>query len=156
MATQRRLSVSRPVPPESMSISQLSTLELKAELARRIAKLHKLRQEYAEGLDQVDHELHALGVEADPKSSRTRRKPASRKKPAGRKTGARRRRRTDQVPLVEVLAKCLNGIPMRTADLANAARDAGYKTTAENFAATVNTALYRDDRFERRTERSHN
>jgi hypothetical protein len=145
---KRTLEVRRPVPADGLSVSQLSALELRQELDRRIRQLQAQRDEHIEKVAQIDAELKALGVRRGPKAAGER---SDASPPVPGRSGRRgRSRAVNQQPLVEILAAILDGGSMTARELADAALDRGYVTTSRNFTNSVSVALYRDPRFEKR------
>lgn len=137
----RRLEVRRPVPPGSMSVNQLSTVELKQELNRRITNLRKERETLEVRLRQIEHELRQLGFEESE---------AEDEAPAVGDDGSRTRRKRvkNERPLIDVLHEVIVAKPgLTTRDAAEGALAAGYRTNSKTFNNIVGTALTKDDRF---------
>ena len=120
-----------------LSVSQLSLRELHAELQRRITQLQEQKRELLEKIDEIEHELTEIGGMTGA---------AADDGPEGANGRSGRRARND-VPLADMLADMLRDKPMTTREAADAALEAGYRTTSKNFVNSVGVALHRDERF---------
>lgn len=67
--------------------------------------------------------------------------------------GGIRRRPRNEMNLVDTLSKVLKNKTMSVTDAAQAARDAGYMTTAANFRTIVNQALIREKKTFKKVSR---
>jgi hypothetical protein len=117
------------------ALSSLSVTDLEAELRRRqrrLPKLERTRQRLMSKLLEVEQEIAALGG-------------------AGRGKGIRPR---NKQPLADVIAQVLGEAkqPMKVANIVMAVKQAGYRTTSNNFSTIVNQTLIKDKRF-KSTER---
>ena len=116
------------------TLSSLSLDALQTELARRqrqIGTLERKRDRLASQLEEVEQELAELGalggVTVD---------------------GVRKRPKND-ASLADSLAKVLKSKTMSVTEVADAVRQAGYRTSAENFRTIVNQTLIKDKRFKK-------
>ena len=137
MGGTRNLEIRRPVPAGATPVEQLSTLELQQELARRIERLESERAKLLERVDEIDMQLASVGA-----GRRRRREDAD--------APPRRTLPRNERPLIDVLYDIVEEhTDLTTREIAQAARDAGYKSTSPKFQNIVGTALKKDDRFER-------
>ncbi len=114
----------------------ISYEELQAEMNRRakfVGRLERRREKLHAELAEVESELAAFGALSA--------------------SGGIRRRPRNEMNLVDTLAKVLKGKTMSVTDAAQAARDAGYMTTAANFRTIVNQALIRETKTFKKVSR---
>ena len=110
--------------------------ELQAEMARRgkiINRLERRRARLHAELAEVEAELGGYGALSA--------------------NGSIRRRPRNEMNLVDTLSKVLKNKTMSVTDAAQAARDAGYMTTAANFRTIVNQALIRETKAFKKVSR---
>ena len=110
----------------------LSVRELTDELRRRERQLGTLKRRRERAMAKVrdlDAQISSLSGETD-------------------NANGRRRPRND-VTLADAMASVLDGYEMSVTELADAVREAGYKTTSPNFRVIVNQTLLKDTRFVR-------
>lgn len=108
-------------------LGKASIEDLQAELARRereVGRLQKKRERLAAQIAEVESELAALGALGA--------------------TGGVRKRPKNEKNLTDTLHDVLSGKTMGVTEAANAARAAGYLSTAENFRTIVNQTLLRE------------
>jgi hypothetical protein len=123
-----------------LSVNQLTLTELHQEIQRRVNRLLAERTELRARLVEIDRDLAAIGGE--------------RTAGAGTPGPARRGgRRGGQPSLREVLARILHEQPRTTAEAADAAVAAGYKTESKNFRNSVSVVLNREDCFFKKDNR---
>ncbi|MBO6514533.1 MAG: hypothetical protein JJ974_11260 [Phycisphaerales bacterium] len=117
-------------------LGSVSFEELQAEMARRskvVGRLERKRTRLQAELAQVDAELAEYGALSA--------------------SGGIRRRPRNEMNLVDTLQKVLKNKTMSVTDAAQAARDAGYMTTAANFRTIVNQALIRETKTFKKVSR---
>jgi len=130
--------------------STLTTMELQQELDRREKGAHKLaakRDRLIEQIAEIDAELEELGYEAEtPAPTNARRN--------GRtaRGGSRKRPKNDQ-PLTEVLQKVMKGKTMGVTEAAEAAQNAGYRSSSASFRNIVNQTLLKHPDLFKKIER---
>jgi antirestriction protein ArdC len=120
----------------SAALNTVSVEELQAELARRnrkVSSLERKRERLRQQLAEVEAELSAHGALSA--------------------SGGIRKRPKNELSLVETLQKVLKGKTMSVTDAAQAARDAGYMTTAANFRTIVNQTLIRENKLFKKVSR---
>ncbi len=124
-----------------MSLTKLTTADLKKELARRekgVTKLEKRRDKIAKELAAVEKDLAALGG----------RKPRGGGRPAA-STGRRTRAKND-ISLPDAVAAAMEvGAVVSPKEAAALVLSNGYKTTSKTFGVQVSQALTKDKRFKR-------
>ncbi|MHC4909058.1 MAG: hypothetical protein ACYTF9_04985 [Planctomycetota bacterium] len=146
--TPRTLRVQRPRQSADRPIAELSALELKHELNRRIRKLQSDRTKLLEQLRYIEGQLREIGV--DPDAVESQPDSADLQAAVARRGGPRGPRR-NRVPLVEILHGAFKqGGGLTTREAADAALAAGYETTSNSFTNIVNVTLHRDVRFVKR------
>jgi hypothetical protein len=133
-----------------MALDRISTSELQAELRRResdASRLQATRDKLYKQLEEVDRELHALGVSGG-RSPAARRTGRPGRKPGGRPAGGKRAKNSLSLPDAVADAMEVGAVisPREAADLVLAN---GYKSTAKNFNMLVSNALAKDGRFKR-------
>lgn len=123
------------MPRKAANEMSLNELELLLRTRKgKITKLHKEREKLAKKLAQLDNEITAAGGSVN-----------------GATKGGRAR---NAKSLNAVLMDVLKGKPsMRVAEIADAALEAGYRTTSENFRGIVNQTLIKDTHFTSTGER---
>lgn len=132
--------------------AQLSTGDLRAELARREGDLARERARLASELARIDEEMG--GVRRGPGRPRGRRagrpgRPPGKRGP-GRPRGSRSGRRArNESNLVDSLKALLTGKTMSVTDATAKVQESGYKTTSPNFRTIVNQALLKAKNFRR-------
>lgn len=144
---------------EILSLSQLSTDEILAEIDRREQRVHQLESRAAalrERIAQLDRELSEIGASlpalqdalAAPGPGTAESAP-----PARRSGGRRGPRPKNEVSLADALAGVVE-VRARTTipEAVELVLANGYQTTSRKFALAVATALAKDARF-RRVER---
>ncbi|MGJ8636898.1 MAG: hypothetical protein ACSHX5_08655 [Phycisphaerales bacterium] len=117
-------------------LGAVSFEELQAEMARRsklVGRLERKRNRLQAELSEIDAELASFGALSA--------------------TGGIRRRPRNEMNLVDTLQKVLKNKTMSVTDAAQAARDAGYMTTAANFRTIVNQALIRETKTFKKVSR---
>lgn len=117
-------------------LGAISFEELQAEMARRsklVGRLERKRNRLQAELSEIDAELASFGALSA--------------------TGGIRRRPRNEMNLVDTLQKVLKNKTMSVTDAAQAARDAGYLTTAANFRTIVNQALIRETKTFKKVSR---
>ncbi len=138
------------------SLTSVSLGDLEAELTRRTKKLPRLYQQR----DKLEADLASLneqisllesisGEETKPASKA---KKAAKKKAAKKTTGKKkpRKRAKNEVPLVDVLAKALEGKgAVGIGEAMDLAKQAGYKSKSKQFRNIVNQTLSKDARFKK-------
>ena len=116
---------------ERGSIEDVPIEELIAELQRRQFKLVDLRSQrelLVKRLGALDEEIRALGGEVEALPSRG----------------------SNALSLADALAGAIEaGVVVSPNEAADAVREAGYRTTAKRFVATVTNTLSKDERFAR-------
>lgn len=120
----------------STALGSVSVEELQAELARRnrkVSSLERKREKLREQLAAVEAELSAHGALSA--------------------TGGIRKRPKNELSLVETLQQVLKGQTLSVTEAAQAARDAGYMTTAANFRTIVNQTLIRESKLFKKVAR---
>jgi len=131
----------------------LSTMELQQELDRREKGAHKLaakRDRLIEQIAEIDAELEELGYEAEtPAPTNGRRNGRNGRTARG---GSRKRPKNDQ-PLTEVLQKVMKGKTMGVTEAAEAAKNAGYKSSSASFRNIVNQTLLKNPDLFKKIER---
>ena len=141
------------------ALSTISTMDLHSELERRQSML----QELIRRRDELDAEVQALGGMATagggggagrrgPGRPRSSAKFVRRSlgRPAGSGAGSRPR---NAGSLVESLRRVLNGKTLSVTNVAEAVKQAGYKTTSSNFRVIVNQALLANPKVFRKVAR---
>ena len=125
------------------ALSNVSTVDIQAELRRRQQKLPALQRKQKKllaDLAEVENQLAALGISA---SKRT----AAGAAPRGRRPKNKRN-------LADTLASVLSKTkPMRVIEAVAAVKKAGYKTTSNNFNTIVNQTLLKDKKRFKQTGR---
>ncbi len=117
-------------------LGAVSMEDLQAEMARRskvVNRLERKRVKLHEELAAVESELASFGALSA--------------------SGGIRRRPRNEMNLVETLQKVLSNKTMSVTDAAQAARDAGYMTTAANFRTIDNQALIRETKTFKKVSR---
>ncbi|MEZ6242442.1 MAG: hypothetical protein R3B57_05305 [Phycisphaerales bacterium] len=112
----------------------MSTDALARELSRRqqtVRRLEKRRDKIAAELEKIEAELAALGGLG------------------GVSIGGVRKRPKNDANLADSLAEVLKNKTLSVTEVADAVRQAGYRTSAENFRTIVNQTLIKDKRFKR-------
>ncbi len=115
-------------------LGRVSTDALARELSRRqqtVRRLERRRDKLAEELEQIERELGELGGLG------------------GVSIGGVRKRPRNDANLADSLVKVLKTKTMTVTEVADAVRQAGYRTSAENFRTIVNQTLIKDKRFKR-------
>ena len=123
-------------PRKSSTLGAVSFEDLQAEMARRskvVNRLERKRSKLHAELAEVESELGSYGALSA--------------------NGAIRRRPRNEMNLVDTLATVLKGKTLSVTDAAQAARDAGYMTTAANFRTIVNQALIRETKVFKKVSR---
>lgn len=137
--TKKSAKKSSKVTNKSRVGSKLGTVsfeDLQAEMARRskmVGRLERRREKLHAELADVESELAAFGALSA--------------------NGSIRRRPRNEMNLVDTLASVLNGKTLSVTDATQAARDAGYMTTAANFRTIVNQALIRETKTFKKVSR---
>ena len=140
------------------ALSTISTLELHRELERRQSML----QELIRRRDELDAEVQVLGGSASFSGGGVVRRGPGRprgsnkigRRGPGRPPGAARGPRARNAgSLVESLRRVLGGKTMSVTDVAEAVKQAGYKTTSSNFRVIVNQALLANPKVFRKVAR---
>ena len=117
-------------------LGAVSFEDLQSEMARRSKVVNRLERKRAKlhaELAEVEAELGSYGALSA--------------------NGAIRRRPRNEMNLVDTLASVLKNKTMSVTDAAQAARDAGYMTTAANFRTIVNQALIRETKTFKKVSR---
>jgi len=117
-------------------LGAVSFEELQMEMARRgkvVNRLERRRTKLHAELAEVEAELGSFGALSA--------------------NGSIRRRPRNEMNLVDTLSKVLNNKTLSVTDAAQAARDAGYMTTAANFRTIVNQALIREKKVFKKVSR---
>jgi len=112
----------------------VSTDALARELSRRqhaVRRLERRRDKIAGELEKIEKELAALGGLG------------------GVSIGGVRKRPHNDANLADSLAEVLKNKTMSVTGVADAVRQAGYRTSAANFRTIVNQTLIKDKRFKR-------
>jgi hypothetical protein len=121
------------------ALAAASTADLRAELQRREKEQEQARvtrEQLVEELTAVERRIAELGGEVA--------------RPKGRRGPGRRRRGGGGASLPQVIEQVLGGKTMSVAQVAEAARAAGYRSSSENFRQIVNQTLAKNaDRFKR-------
>jgi len=118
------------------TLGRASYEQLQAELARRdkdVKRLERRREKLHRELAEIDAELASYGALSA--------------------TGGIRKRPKNEKSLVETLKDVLKNKTMGVSEAAQAARDAGYMTTANNFRTIVNQTLIRENKDFKKVER---
>lgn len=125
------------------ALSNVSTVEIQAELRRRQQKLPALKRKQKKllaDLAEVENQLAALGISAS--------------KRAAISSAPRGRRPKNKKNLADTLASVLSKTkPMRVIEAVAAVKKAGYKTTSNNFNTIVNQTLLKDKKRFKQTGR---
>lgn len=124
------------VRKSSGALGAVSFEELQAEMARRsklVGRLERKRARLHAELGEIDAQLSSFGALSA--------------------SGGIRRRPRNEMNLVDTLQKVLKNKTMSVTDAAQAARDAGYMTTAANFRTIVNQALIRETKTFKKVSR---
>ncbi len=130
--TKKKTSTNR----KSGQLGAVSIEELQAEMARRskvVNRLERRRAKLHAEIALVEAELGSFGALSS--------------------NGGIRRRPRNEMNLVDTLSKVLKNKTMSVTDAAQAARDAGYMTTAANFRTIVNQALIREKKTFKKVSR---
>lgn len=133
--TKKKATVAK-APRGASGLGGVSFEELQAEMARRskvVNRLERRRAKLHAELAAVESELAGFGALSA--------------------SGGIRRRPRNEMNLVDTLASVLKGKTMSVTDAAQAARDAGYMTTAANFRTIVNQALIRETKVFKKVSR---
>lgn len=120
----------------SGKLGAVSFEELQAEMNRRskvVGRLERKRERLHAELAAVESELSSYGALSA--------------------SGGIRRRPRNEMNLVDTLQSVLKNKTMSVTDAAQAARDAGYMTTAANFRTIVNQALIRETKVFKKVAR---
>ena len=136
MAKKKKTTKKRTTQKSPSALGAVSMEELQAEMARRskaVGRLERRRNRLIAEIGEIDKELASFGA-------------------LSASGGVRRRPRND-LNLVDTLAKVLKNKTMSVTDAAQAARDAGYMTTAANFRTIVNQALIREKKVFKKVSR---
>ena len=119
-------------------LSSLTVSDLESELRRRqkaLPRLERQRRKLLEKLAGVERDIARLGGAG------------------GGGRGATRPR--NKMPLADVIFKVLDKkTPMKVSNIVEAVKNAGYRTTSNNFSTIVNQTLIKDKRF-KSAERGH-
>jgi septal ring factor EnvC (AmiA/AmiB activator) len=112
----------------NLTLDQLE--RMLSQKRRELSRLSRKRATTQKRLDDIDDRIRRLGG------------------PAGAIRGGGRRARNDQ-SLVEVIHTVLqkSGRPLRVSAIADAANQAGYRSSSANFRGIVNQMLIKDPRF---------
>jgi len=125
------------------ALSNVSTVDIQAELRRRQQKLPALQRKQKKllaDLAEVENQLAALGTSASKRAA------------AG--TAPRGRRPKNKKNLADTLASVLSKTkPTRVIEAVAAVKKAGYKTTSNNFNTIVNQTLLKDKKRFKQTGR---
>jgi len=117
-------------------LGRASYEELQAELARRdrdVNRLKRRREKLHAELAEIDAQLASFGALSA--------------------SGGIRKRPKNEKSLVETLRGVLKNKTMSVSEAAQAARDSGYMTTANNFRTIVNQTLIRENKHFKKVER---
>lgn len=135
-AGSKSVKKSGPTVRKGSKLGGVSFEELQAEMARRgkvVNRLERRRTKLHAELAEVEAELGSFGALSA--------------------NGSIRRRPRNEMNLVDTLSKVLNNKTLSVTDAAQAARDAGYMTTAANFRTIVNQALIREKKVFKKVSR---
>ncbi len=119
------------------ALTGASTVELRAELARRSRELKRLETRRAKlitQLEEVETEIASYGGPA-----------------AGGLTasGRPRKRPKNTMTLEEALARVLKGRTMSVTEVSEAVQEAGYRTSSSTFRTIVNQTLIKSKKFKK-------
>lgn len=132
--TAARATVKKKTRARRSTLGGVSTDALARELSRRqqaVRRLERRRDKLAAELEEIERELGELGGLG------------------GVSIGGVRKRPRNEANLADSLAGVLRNKTMSVTEVADAVRQAGYRTSAENFRTIVNQTLIKDRRFKR-------